>query len=172
MLVERWTGSTLTLALRFKGDIKRESRWFAQYGQTSCTLVTAMLLGCLDVRGQKVDPWLMVIIAVFGTSAIGTLIKRLSGRVRPGHESAGQFLGPGWRHENRRESFPSTHTACAVAFSFVLASWYPVAAPVFWGLAVICGALRYLLDAHWPSDVLAGAALGWGVGAACWHWLR
>ena len=30
----------------------------------------------------------------------------------------------------------------------------------FWALAVICALLRYVLDAHWPSDVVGGAVIG------------
>jgi len=40
------------------------------------------------------------------------------------------------------------------------------AAPTFWGLAIACAVLRYVLDAHWPSDVLGGSALGYGVAFA------
>ena len=36
-------------------------------------------------------------------------------------------------------------------------------APTFWVLAVLCASLRYLMDAHWPSDILGGVALGYGV---------
>ena len=53
----------------------------------------------------------------------------------------------------------------------MLASYYPQGTPVFCVLAATCGVLRYLLDAHWPSDVVAGAALGWAVGAGCWYLL-
>ena len=56
--------------------------------------------------------------------------------------------------------------------SYILAAYYPQGAVVFWGLAVFCGVLRYVMDAHWPSDVMAGAALGWIVGAASWHGLQ
>ena len=171
IMLERWRGTRLTLELGRKGDLKRETRWFAQYGQVSCTLVVSMLLLCFDLRRKAIDPWLMVLIAVFGTAAVAVLIKRLCGRVRPGYEGAGSFEGIAWKREHRRESFPSSHTACAVALSYVLASYYPAGAAVFWGLAALCGVLRYAMDAHWPSDVLAGAALGWGVGALCWHLL-
>jgi undecaprenyl-diphosphatase len=102
--------------------------------------------------------------AVIGVAIIATLIKRLLGRVRPRRENAGRFLGPSLRHANFRESFPSSHSASAVAFSAVLAFAYPQAAIIFWMLALICAALRYVMDAHWPSDVIGGIALGYLAG--------
>ena len=45
----------------------------------------------------------------------------------------------------------------------ILSTLYPDGAIVFWSLAILCAALRYALDAHWPSDVLGGIALGYGV---------
>jgi undecaprenyl-diphosphatase len=90
-----------------------------------------------------------------------TFIKKLVGRVRPRGEKAGKFLGPSLRHANYCESFPSNHSASAAAYAGVLAAAYPHAAITFWTLAVCCAVLRYLMDAHWPSDVLAGVALGY-----------
>ena len=162
MWVEK-RGLPTTLALSFKGDIKRESRWLAQYGQGVCTAVAVALLWQLDRphRGAVVP----LIIAVAAATLIATLIKRLASRVRPGRENAGKFLGPHWSHANFRESFPSSHSASAVALSYMLALYYPQGALVFWGLALACAALRYFLDAHWPSDVLGGIALGYGIAA-------
>src|SRR5258708_34296509 len=52
MLFER-RGLKTTLALTMKGDIKRESRWLAQYGQAVCTAVAVLLVWQLDVgRGE------------------------------------------------------------------------------------------------------------------------
>jgi len=87
-------------------------------------------------------------------------------RVRPGRENAGKFLGPHWRHANERESFPSSHSACAASLSVMLTILYPQGAATFWALALICAALRYVMDAHWPSDVLAGIALGYAIACA------
>jgi membrane-associated phospholipid phosphatase len=157
-------GVPTTLELHFKGDIKRESRWLAQYGQSVCTPVAALLVWQLDPN-PKLKP-LMVIGCVLAASVSCLILKRLLGRVRPGRENAGKFLGPTWKHANYRESFPSSHSACAVALSTSLAYLYPGAAVTFWSLAGICAALRYLLDAHWPSDVLGGCALGYGVSYA------
>jgi membrane-associated phospholipid phosphatase len=163
MIFER-RGLKTTLALKFKGDIKRESRFLAQYGQALCTAIVAVLIWQLDARRQKIVVPLVVNVAA--TTVIATLIKRLLSRVRPGRENAGKFLGPFWSHANYRESFPSSHSASAVALSVFLAILYPPAAPTFWALALGCATLRYLLDAHWPSDVLAGVALGYATAHA------
>lgn len=60
-------------------------------------------------------------------------------------------------------SFPSGHTLHAVAFSTVVLAYYPA---LFW-LVVPFTALvalsRPILGLHYPSDVLAGAALGAGI---------
>lgn len=153
-------GLRTTLSLTFKGDIKRESRWLAQYGQAVCTILAAVFMAQLDPLWRK--RMIPLVVAVVVTSIVGTAIKRLVSRVRPDRENAGKFLGPSWSHANFRESFPSSHSASAVALTVMLAGFYPAAAPTFWTLALVCAVLRYLLDAHWPSDVLGGIALGYG----------
>ena len=159
MSLER-RGLRTTLHLAFKGDIKRETRWLAQYGQAVCTAVAAALIWQLDPKRGRVVP---LIAAALATSIIATLIKRLVSRVRPGRENAGTFLGPTWKHANYKESFPSSHSASAVALTVALSAFYPQAALTFWALALACAALRYLMDAHWPSDVIGGIALGYAV---------
>ncbi len=159
LILER-LGVPTTLELQFKGDIKRESRWLAQYGQSVCTPVAALLVWQLDPSRGWQRP-VTLVAAVLGTSIVCLLIKRLLGRVRPGREHAGHFLGPSFKHANYRESFPSSHSACAIAMTTALAYYYPQAAVTFWALAIICAVLRYILDAHWPSDVLAGVSLGY-----------
>ena len=165
MALERW-GMPTMLGLAIKGDLKRESRWLAQYGQTVCTLVAALLVWQLDSRGWRAA--FPVLVAVFGTGFVAIAIKRLLGRVRPGRENAGKFLGPTLKHANFRESFPSSHSACAAALSVILSIYYPQATITFWSLAVICAALRYFLDAHWPSDIAGGLALGYGIAHLTW----
>jgi undecaprenyl-diphosphatase len=157
-------GLRTTLTLSFKGDIKRETRWLAQYGQSVCTPVAAVLIWQLDEKNRRGA--IILVAAVLASSLSAMLLKRLLSRVRPGRENAGKFLGPSWKHANYKESFPSSHSACAVTLSVLLAILYPQAAATFWTLAIICAVLRYLMDAHWPSDVLGGIALGYGVGYA------
>jgi membrane-associated phospholipid phosphatase len=167
MLLERG-GLPTTLKLTAKGDVKRETRFLAQYGQLVCTFFTALLIWQIDrTRGLQICKALWT--GVIGVTIVATTLKRLLGRARPRSEYAGKFLGPSFGHANYRESFPSSHSACAVAYATVLAMAYPQAAITFWVLAILCAVLRYLMDAHWPSDVLAGIALGYWWGIVTWR---
>ena len=153
----------MSISLDFKGDVKRETRWLAQYGQVASTITAALLVWRMDTAPERRLAPVAVVAASSLAGLAAFVLKRLVGRVRPGRPQAGRFLGPSLKHENYRESFPSSHSACAVGLSAALASLYPQGAVVFWALAVTCAILRYLLDAHWPSDVLGGAALGYGM---------
>jgi membrane-associated phospholipid phosphatase len=160
LLIER-RGVRATLQLSFRGDIKRETAFLAQYGQSVCTPLVFILVWQLDPREHVAA--FALFSAVAGTALIGMILKRLFGRVRPNREQAGRFLGPALRHANYRESFPSNHTATSLALSTVLARFYPSAAATFWALAAITALLRYVQDAHWPSDIVAGLLLGYVV---------
>lgn len=57
-------------------------------------------------------------------------------------------------------SFPSGHTLHAVAFSLPLAAAFPTLAPALWTFATLVAVSRVVLGLHYPSDVVAGAAIG------------
>lgn len=158
MVIER-LGVPTTLQLSFRGDVKRETQWLAQYGQAVCTTLASVLIWQFDpIRRSAILP---LVLSVTAASMVAFLIKRLAGRARPKREHAGKFLGPILRHDNAHESFPSSHSACAVALSVVLTYLYPQAAVTWWTLAMITAVLRYVVDAHWPSDVIGGIAVGY-----------
>lgn len=63
-------------------------------------------------------------------------------------------------------SFPSDHTAIAFAFAAVAAAaGLPARGPLV-VIAVLIALGRLYLGAHWPTDVAAGAVIGWLVGMA------
>lgn len=57
-------------------------------------------------------------------------------------------------------SFPSGHTLHAVAFTMVATSHYPSLGGLLAAFSAITAASRVVLGLHYPSDVLAGAAIG------------
>jgi undecaprenyl-diphosphatase len=57
-------------------------------------------------------------------------------------------------------SFPSGHTLHAVAFTIVAVAFYPVLAWLLIPFTLLVAISRVVLGLHYPSDVLAGAALG------------
>lgn len=60
-------------------------------------------------------------------------------------------------------SFPSGHTLHAVGFSLVAIAYYPWLAPVLLPFVLLVALSRIVLGLHYPTDVLAGAALGYGL---------
>lgn len=65
-----------------------------------------------------------------------------------------------------RYSFPSGHTLHAVSFSMVYASQVPQLAWVLAPFALLVALSRVILGLHYPTDVVAGAAIGAGLASA------
>lgn len=57
-------------------------------------------------------------------------------------------------------SFPSGHTLHAAAFGILFTAYYPLLGVVVLPFATLVAASRLALGLHYPSDVLAGAAIG------------
>jgi undecaprenyl-diphosphatase len=60
-------------------------------------------------------------------------------------------------------SFPSGHAAMAAAGALALTRMWPHCAWVVGPVAALIALSRIYLGVHWPSDVLAGSALGFAV---------
>jgi len=65
-----------------------------------------------------------------------------------------------------RFSFPSGHTLHAIAFSLVACAYYPGLWIILWPFALVTAVSRVALGLHYPSDVIAGGALGALIAAA------
>jgi undecaprenyl-diphosphatase len=98
----------------------------------------------------------MAITGALGV-ALYSALKRLFVRERPfiTHRSIDPAAAPLDRY-----SFPSGHTLHAVSFAWQLSAHFPELAWVVVPLAMLIAASRVVLGLHYPSDVLAGAAIG------------
>jgi undecaprenyl-diphosphatase len=123
-------------------------------------LMAALLL---RYHNEAVIPVLHMIVVGLVCTAGYKWLKARTLRPRPYqlHSSIRHFIAP-----LDRFSFPSGHTLHAVAFSLVAAGYYPgLSAPlaVFSTLVAIS---RIVLGLHYPSDVVAGAAIGAAIAIA------
>lgn len=158
LLIER-RGVRTAVTFTFRGDLKRETAFIAQYGQSVATPLAALIVWSFDI-----DDWVKpvaIVSSVLVTAVAAFALKRLCGRVRPNRPNAGAFTGPFCKLDNARESFPSSHSACAIALSAALIHFVPELMVVLWCLAIATALLRWLMAAHYPSDVAGGLALGY-----------
>jgi membrane-associated phospholipid phosphatase len=107
--------------------------------------------------------------AIGGT--VAELMKLLVRRLRPGE--LGEYV---FRPFTERPlstgglGMPSSHALVAFGAAAVLSRVFPRAWPVWWALAWGCALTRVLSGAHFLSDVVAAAVIGWLVGALVWRW--
>jgi undecaprenyl-diphosphatase len=119
--------------------------------------VTMLLLSML---GPSTGPARVILASAFANLAIA-LSKTCFRRQRPASEAA-QVAGSPLAFD--RFSFPSGHTTNAFAWASCAASFLPELTAAFALLAALIGLSRVLLRVHFPSDVMAGAVLGWILG--------
>ncbi|WP_375292909.1 phosphatase PAP2 family protein [Dietzia sp. SYD-A1] len=113
--------------------------------------------------GMAVDParrgrWAMVGVGSFGAHATSVVVKRVVRRRRPDHPTVAVGVGT-----PSSLSFPSSHATSTTAFALLAGG--VSGAPVAPALVPVMLASRLVLGVHYPSDVVAGAAVGAGCAA-------
>ncbi|MES2339798.1 MAG: phosphatase PAP2 family protein [Pseudomonadota bacterium] len=95
-------------------------------------------------------------------TGIKTWVKRSIDRTRPHSVAKGHAyrLEPGESTSHHYSSFPSGHTAGAVAVARAAARVWPGGTPVLAVAATGIGALQLPIGKHYASDVAAGAVVG------------
>jgi dolichol-phosphate mannosyltransferase len=99
-----------------------------------------------------------VFVAIGLPALVGSIVKRLIGRVRPSAEAASAFEPFSWRPDYA--SMPSGHAITAFGALVAIGVIFPRARPYLWVYAITIAVSRIVVSAHFPSDVMAGAAFG------------
>ncbi len=102
-----------------------------------------------------------VFVGVGAPGLITNLLKRLIGRGRPSEfEGAGAFSFQNFVNDWTFQSFPSGHSATAVATAFVIGFMWPALFPVLLIVGIVVSISRVPVGAHYPTDVFAGIVVG------------
>ncbi|MDE1901417.1 MAG: phosphatase PAP2 family protein [Alphaproteobacteria bacterium] len=135
--------------------------------------IATILCGFLS-RAQSAPPFARRLCAYIGSRAlfvfltiavsgiVADIFKPIIGRARPVELLRDNLYGfhffttAGFAWN----SMPSGHTTTAFALGFSLCALYPRLRPLWLAIAVTLGLSRVMVDAHYVSDVCAGAVLG------------
>ncbi|HEU6443489.1 MAG TPA: phosphatase PAP2 family protein [Gaiellaceae bacterium] len=125
-------------------------------------IILALVLAPLG-KTDRLRATLLVAACVWTADLLALAIKTGTGRPRP-HlvlPEADPLLS-----FTVSSAMPSGHAATAFAGAVMLAFLVPRAAAYLLALAAVMGFSRIYVGVHWPSDVVAGAALGTAVAVA------
>jgi lipid A 4'-phosphatase len=114
----------------------------------------------------------LIFAAVAVSGLIVDLLKVIVGRTRPKLLFAGDAYSFGWFGLRADDwSFPSGHAATAAAVMTALWCLWPRPLYLYVAGAALVAVSRVITGAHYPSDVIAGAAIAVVVTRAIAHWL-
>ena len=131
--------------------IKRKYRIddFLQYGMPVAAYGLDFIPG-IEARHNLRDRTLIMATSLIVMQSAVSILKSTTAVARPG--------------DGRHNSFPSGHTACAMLSAHILYKEYKDVTPWIgiggYLMATATGVFRMLNDAHWLSDVVAGAGIG------------
>jgi undecaprenyl-diphosphatase len=140
-----------------------QSQWILVPVGVPLVLMALLASPALDYMSRAVFAMLavrlgFVFVAVGLPGLVVTVVKRWIGRLRP--SDAGPFAYEPFSWRSEYASFPSGHTTTAFAALVAIGAICPRLRPVLWIYAVAIAASRVIVSAHYPSDVIAGAAWG------------
>lgn len=169
--------SSKAFSSRVPGDIRRLVQFAEVFAHSAgCTVILGTLLW-IDVPNRKKLLQATLFIAL--CAIVSNAAKYVIPRSRPytydellpssSWETFGSPLTESWFDEAIR-SFPSGHSATAVAMAIGLSFVYPRGKVLFFAMAALAAAQRLFSGAHFLSDIFAGITISFFL-AAGWIWL-
>jgi len=133
--------------------------------------VTFYIAGLIDHDSYSSNTALLAGEAVLDAELVTIAIKDIGRRLTPGQVGPNGDFSDTWFQNPKRSiggfgSFPSGHTVAAFSVATVFAERYRSHRWVPWvayGLAGVVGLSRLNVQAHFPSDIFLGAALGYSI---------
>lgn len=112
---------------------------------------------------------IFIFVVVAASGIITDVVKVICGRARPKLLFLDNVYGFTWGATQADYwSFPSGHATTAAALATALFLLWPRGLPLYVVAALLVMASRIVLDAHYTSDVIAGAAIGVATAWAAW----
>ena len=155
------------------GDVEKGVLLSEAFAHGAGVMVILLALCLCGVSPGKIG---QILIVTAGAGVTANTLKSVFTRVRPyareamsiaQETTAFQDLGSGSFWDASLKSFPSGHSATAVAFALGLSYVFPKARWLFLALAIAACYQRVYVGAHYPSDVLWGAAIAGAWGICC-----
>jgi undecaprenyl-diphosphatase len=134
--------------------LDRAAAAYAFTGESGALWIGLALTGALADPPRRAR-WLAAAGTVPLTLAVNYVVKRAVARERPQIEGLEPF-----GRVPRSRSFPSAHAATAFAGAYRIGALVPRRRRLLLGAAALMAFTRPYLGVHYPSDVVAGAAVG------------
>ncbi|MDF2442746.1 MAG: hypothetical protein JWR01_949 [Subtercola sp.] len=134
-------------------------RALSLFGEHAAGWILLGVVGAV-VDSSRWEAWLGGVVAVVLAHGLSIAVKRVIRRPRPGNDPSVAV----YASAPSKLSFPSSHASSTMAAAVVYSALLPALWPVAVLVVVAMGASRVILGMHFPTDVLAGFALGLVVG--------
>jgi undecaprenyl-diphosphatase len=135
-----------------------------QGGEPFWAVPTVLILIALFYHRERLLAWSAAWAMIFA-GFLGWLLRSIDGRFRPIHTDGVNHweLFRGFDMDVKDLSFPSGHATLAFAAAAALSYAFPRFRVLFIAFACLTAISRVIHQAHFWSDVLMGATLGWTV---------
>jgi undecaprenyl-diphosphatase len=154
---------------RALGAVLAATNWLLRPAPLAAVALTLFGWIMLTARGSARREVLRAMVVSFVLAeAITQTLKRLADQPRPTASIPGLDVH-GYPKDPFGNAYPSAHTSVAVGLVTALWPWLTVPQRVVGSTVACLVALnRLYIGAHWPVDVIGGAAVGLLAGSICW----